>query len=137
MDTGAGKNDRRGHTRYEVDWKASIMNKSGAAQEIYRDRIHDISLGGAGIYSDTDIFTEEQLVILLETPLPFGRVRKVITGIECNMRKPVFLADHGKFHIGLGFVRFYGVDKHFLAEALFSLGRGDTTRNGESGTTPQ
>jgi c-di-GMP-binding flagellar brake protein YcgR len=131
MDMQSEKIDRRRYTRYEVDWRASIMNKSGAAIEIYHDRLHDISLAGAGIYSDTDIFTEGQLVILVETPLPYGRVRKVITGIECNMCKPVFLADRGKFHIGLDFVRFYGVDKHFLAEALFTLGNGRKSRNEE------
>jgi c-di-GMP-binding flagellar brake protein YcgR len=123
--------ERRRYTRYEADWRVSIMNKSGAATEIYRDRVHDISLAGAGIYSDTDIFTEGALVILVETPLPYGRVRKVITGIECRMCRPVFLADHGKFHIGLDFVRFYGIDKHFLAEALFTLESGRTSRKEE------
>jgi hypothetical protein len=113
------------------------MNRTGDTSEIYRDRIHDISLGGAGIYSDTNIFTGESLVMLLETPLPLGRVKKIITGIECNMCKPVFLADRGKFLMGLCFVRFYGNDKHFLAEALFSQSMGDNLRIKESDTTLQ
>jgi len=119
MPEKSGSNDRRRHIRYEVDWNVSIMNKSGAPSEIYRDRIHDISLCGAGIYSDADIFTAEQLVILLETPFSSGKMKKVITGIECNMCRPVFLTECGRFHVGLDFVYFHGIGKHFLAEALF------------------
>lgn len=114
--------DRRQFTRYSVDWVASIMQKTGSGSgEIFRDRIGNISLGGAGIYTNSDIYTEKSLVMLIETPLPnsYGKHGKIITGIQCNLCKPVFLESSQQFHTGVRFERFYGIDKHLLSEALF------------------
>ena len=87
--------------------------------EIYHDRIYDISLGGASIFAYKNIITEEPLVILVDTPLPHFRQNKVVTRIECNMRHTVLSSAQHKFHIGVHFLRFQGIEKRLLAEALF------------------
>lgn len=111
------KDDRRKYPRYTVDWKASV--KMGE-NEIYHDHIYDLSLGGAGIYADKNIITGEPLVILIDTPLPHFRQKKVITRIECVMCHTVLSSHNPKFHIGVHFLRFQGIEKHLLEEALFS-----------------
>jgi hypothetical protein len=113
--------DRRQHIRYVVDWKSSIWHHSnGVGGEIFHDRICDISLAGAGLYSEADIYTEALLVMLIETPLPYGKFRKVIAGIQCILCKPTFSEERRQFHMGIQFQRFHGIDKHLLAEALFT-----------------
>lgn len=117
MQLQRAKDDRRKYPRYSVDWKASI--KMGE-NEIYHDRICDLSLGGAGIYADKNIVTGEPLVILINTPLPHFRQKSVVTSIECTMCHTVLSSNSSTFHIGIQFLRFQGVEKHLLAEALFN-----------------
>lgn len=109
------KDDRRQFPRYMVDWQASI--KTGE-NEIYHDRIHDLSLGGAAIYAGKNIITDEPLVMLIETPLPHFNQKKVLTRIECHMCHTEPSADEHRFHLGVNFLRFQGIEKHLLAEAL-------------------
>lgn len=118
------KDDRRKHPRYSVDWNASI--KMGE-KEIYHDCLYDISLGGAGIFADNNIITGDPLVISIDTPLPHFVQKKVITRIECTMCHTVLNTSNPKYYIGISFLRFQGVEKHLLAEALLKL-RALTTR---------
>ena len=115
--------ERRKNVRYCVDWFASIMHKAGDGKEIFHGRVSDISLGGAAIYSDMDIYTGQPLVMLIATPLPSakGKHSKAIAGIQCAMCKPVFSEEHRQFRTGVQFLRFHGIDKHLLADALFTL----------------
>lgn len=126
--------DRRQYSRYAVGWLASLMHKSGGDGEIFHDKLDDISMGGAGIYSDTDIYSEKSLVMLIETPLPssYGKTSKIITGIECGLCKPVFLEERQQFRTGVQFLRFHGIDKHLLAEALFTQHKAAARRHQEA-----
>ena len=126
------ESDRRQRSRYSVDWMAALMNKSEDTREIFHDRIFDISLCGAGVFSATDIYTEEPLVMLIETPLPYVKSRKAITSIECNLCNPFFLEKRQQFHAGVQFSRFYGISKHLLAEALFTQKESATRRDKQS-----
>lgn len=112
------ESDRRQHSRYSVDWMASLMPKSPDNDEIFHDRISDLSLCGAGIYSNTELSTEEPMVMLIESPLPDGEFRKVIIGIDCAVRNSSFSEERRQFRAGLQFLRFRGIDKHLMAEAL-------------------
>ena len=114
------ESDRRQYSRYSVDWMAALMNKSEGMRDIFHDRIFDLSLCGAGVFSATDIYTEEPLLMVIETPLPYMKSSKAITGIECNLCNPFFLEKRQQFHAGVQFLRFHGIGKHLLAEALFT-----------------
>jgi c-di-GMP-binding flagellar brake protein YcgR len=109
--------DRRQFPRYSVDWQASI--KMGDT-EIYHDRIYDISLGGAAIYTDENIITNEPLVMLIETPVPHFQQKTVVARIECKMRHAVLPPGQSRFYIGMHFLHFQGLEKHLLAEAFFN-----------------
>lgn len=112
------QDDRRKFPRFLVDWQASIRM---GEKEIYHDRIYDISLGGAGICAGRNILTGNPLVILIDTPLPHFRQKKVPARIECSMCHTVLASDQDKFYIGVQFLHFRGIEKYLLAEALFSL----------------
>lgn len=128
MITERRESDRRQHSRYSVDWMAAVMQKSKNNGEIFHGRIFDLSLWGAGIYSKTDIYTEKLLVMLVETPLPYGELRKAIIGIECTLCNSLFSEGRQQFHAGVQFLRFRGIDKHLLAEALFTQKKSITRR---------
>lgn len=110
------KDDRRKYTRYTVDWSASITI---ADHDIFHGRIRDISLGGACLHADKSIVTSESLVMLIDTPLPHFRQKEVVTRIECTLCHAVQPPNDPKFHIGINFISFQGLEKHLLAEALF------------------
>ncbi|MDE2310392.1 MAG: hypothetical protein KGL01_06130 [Betaproteobacteria bacterium] len=103
-----------------MDWKAALMPKSEPNGAIFHNRIFDLSLWGAEIYSKTDIYTEKLLLMLIETPLPYGKLRKAVIGIECTLCNSLFSEGRQQFHAGVQFLRFRGIDKHLLAEALFT-----------------
>lgn len=126
--------ERRQYSRYSVDWVASVMHKSNGGNELYRDRLRDISLGGASFYSNLEIYSDQPLVMLIEIPLPYGKIRKSIAGIECALCKPVFSDEKQQFHSGVQFLRYYGIDKHLLAEALFSQNKAAVRRNQQTGS---
>ncbi|HEU0186987.1 MAG TPA: hypothetical protein VFR06_03745 [Gallionellaceae bacterium] len=115
-----GLHERRQCKRHMVDWAAALMRKEGDSAELFHDRISDVSLCGAGLYADSDIYIEQPLVLLLEMPLVFGRAEKNIAGIECSMCRPIFMQNQGKFRVGLQFVRFHGIGKHLLADILIN-----------------
>jgi hypothetical protein len=117
-----GLHERRRCMRYLVDWTAVLMKKEGGG-ELFHDRIHDVSLCGASFFAEADIYTEQPLVLLLETPQAFGRTEKNIAGIECVMCQPVYVPEEGKYRVELRFVRFYGIAKHLLADILISQER--------------
>lgn len=117
MQLQRAKDDRRKFPRYSVDWNASI--KMGE-KEIYHDRIYDLSAGGAGIYADKNILTGEPLVMLIDTPLPHFRQKRVVTRIECSMCHAVLSSNNSVFHIGIKFLRFQGIERHLLSEALLN-----------------
>jgi c-di-GMP-binding flagellar brake protein YcgR len=114
------KSDRRQHSRYSVDWMAAILRKTEENGEVFHDRIFELSLSGAGIYSDTEISTEDPMVMLIEAPLPDGVHRKVIIGIDCALCNWSFSEERQQFRASVRFLRFRGIDKHLLAEALFT-----------------
>lgn len=115
--------ERRQHKRYAIDWVAVLMRKEEHGKEIFHGRLHDVSLGGAGFHVDSDIHTAQRLILLLETPLVFGRVEKTIVGVECNMRRPIYVPERATFRVGLHFVRFHGINKHLLADILINRER--------------
>ncbi|OGS96671.1 MAG: hypothetical protein A3H31_07915 [Gallionellales bacterium RIFCSPLOWO2_02_FULL_57_47] len=116
------ESDRRQHSRYSVDWMASLMPKGQDNDEIFHDRISDLSLYGAGIYSNTELSTDVPMVLLIESPLPDGEFRKVIIGIDCAVRNSLFSEERRQFRAGLQFLGFRGIDKHLIAEALLTRG---------------
>lgn len=128
MITERRKSDRRQHSRYSVDWMAALMPKSDPDGEMFHDRIFDLSLWGAGIYSKTDIYTEKRLLMLIETPLPYGELRKAVISIECTFCNSLFSEGRQQFHAGMQFLSFSGIDKHLLAEALFTQKESITRR---------
>lgn len=114
------KSERRQHSRYSVDWVAAILRKSENNGEVFHDRIFELSLSGAGIYSDTEISAEDPMVMLIEAPLQDGVPRKIIIGIDCALCNSSFSEERQQFRASVRFLHFRGIDKHLLAEALFA-----------------
>lgn len=96
------------------------MRKTEENGEIFHERVFDISLSGAGIYSDTEIPTEDPVVMLIEAPFPDGESRKAIIGIDCTLCNSSFSEERQQFRASVRFLRFRGIEKHLLAEALFT-----------------
>lgn len=110
--------ERRRHRRYAVDWRASLVPAAGESGEILREQLQDISLGGAGLWCATDVFTGTELVLLVEMPVTLRQDYKTILSVGCRMLPARYDEPSGKFHIGLRFTAFHGIGKHLLADEL-------------------
>ena len=108
----------RKHIRYRVHWPVAIVHERGGRSEIFHGRTHDLSVNGASIYVDHNIFSEEPVKVLLAMPPLTADQREIILEIHSRMAYTVLAANHHQFRIGLQFLRFKGDGRNLLAANL-------------------
>ncbi len=110
--------EHRKHPRYRVHWRVAIVHENRGRSEIFHGRTHDLSLNGASLYSDHNIFVEGEVTALLAMPaLKSGEPEKIIE-IHSRMAYTILAANHHQFRIGLHFLRFKDEGRKLLAENL-------------------
>ena len=104
--------------RYSVRWRVAIVYDNNGQNEIFHGHIHDLSMEGASLYSDHNIFVEEPVKVLLVIPsLSTNRGDKIIE-IHSRMIYTVLAANHHQFRIGLHFLRFKADGRSLLNQNL-------------------
>jgi hypothetical protein len=98
--------EHRNCPRYRVHMQVAIVYEYRGQSEIFHGRTHDLSLSGASVYSDHNIFVEEPVKILLAIPPLSSNQHKKIIEIHSQMAYTVMPANYHKFRIGLHFLRF-------------------------------
>lgn len=104
----ANNAEHRDHPRYRAHLQVAIVYENKGQSEIFHGRTHDVSMSGASVYSDNNIFVEEPVKILLAIPPQCSNQSKRIIEIHSQMVYTVMPANHHKFRIGLHFLRFKG-----------------------------
>jgi hypothetical protein len=104
--------------RYSVHWPVVIIYKKAGADCTFHGQTFDLSLGGACIYADENIFVEDEVVmsIMVHT---INHKRKVI-GVKCRMLYNIVSTNYGKFRIGIQFIEFNGNSREVLSQSLAS-----------------
>ena len=116
--SASGEHGRRKHYRHPLRWRVAVVNKSGGQHDIYHGRTHDISLSGASIMLERNVFFTAEVVILLAIPPMHQGQRETILEIQCNVMHTVMDSASGLFRLGMKFVHFKGEGKQVLHDIL-------------------
>jgi len=101
-----------------MHWKVAIVYDHGDKRPTFHGVTCDISLTGVSILTEHNIFTEEQVTLLLALPpRHHGQPKKVIE-IRSAMVYTVHSAGHDMFRIGLSFLHFRDDGRKLLETAL-------------------
>jgi c-di-GMP-binding flagellar brake protein YcgR len=104
--------------RYRLHLHVAIVYENKGQSEIFHGRTHDVSLSGASVYSDHNIFVTEPIKVLLAIPSPSSNQSTRLVEIHTKMAYTVMPANHNKFRIGLNFLRFKADGRSILQEYL-------------------
>ena len=115
--------EHRKYPRYRVHWQVAIVHEKDGRSEIFHGRTHDLSMNGASIYSDHNIFSEEPVTVLLAIPPLSTDQREKIIEIHSRMVYTVLAANHHQFRIGLHFLRFKANGRNLLKANLSNRSR--------------
>ena len=110
--------ENRKHYRYPVHWRIAIVHQNGNRNDIYHGHTHDLSLGGASVLIDHNIFMNSEVVMLLAIPPGLPGQKEIIIEAQCRMAHTVFDSGKGRFRIGIRFLSFKGEGKQILSRVL-------------------
>lgn len=108
--------EHRKNVRYHVHWQVAIVYDHKGKNEIFHGKTHDLSMDGASVYSDHNIFVEDSVIVLLAIPSISTNKSEKIIEVHSRMIYTVLAANHHQFRIGLHFLRFQN-DGHQVLEA--------------------
>lgn len=113
-----GGSEHRKHYRHPIHWRIAIVHKNGDKNDIYHGRTHDLSMWGASILVDHNIFVMSDVVLLLAIPAMNTGQKETIVEIQCRMVYTVLDSEHGRFRIGIRFKSFKDDGKRVLTDVL-------------------
>jgi c-di-GMP-binding flagellar brake protein YcgR len=113
-----GTSELRKHYRHPVHWRVAIVHKSSEKNDIYHGKTHDLSMWGASILVEKNIFMMSEVVMLLAIPPLHMGQKETIVEIQCRMAYTVLDSEEGQFRIGIHFVSFKGDGKRILSDVL-------------------
>ncbi len=110
--------ENRKHFRHPIHWRIAIIHKNGDKNDIYHGQTHDLSLGGASVLIDHNIFMNSEVLMLLAIPPSLPGQKEIIIEAQCRMAHTVFDSGKGRFRIGIRFQSFKGEGKQILSRIL-------------------
>lgn len=128
--------DRRENPRGRVQLNLALIYpqySDKSPRPMFQGRTSDVSLSGASIVVDYNIYQEGEVMVVLALPPAFaGAPRKVATSTAV-MTHAIFSSKLDAFKIGLSFRKFRGNGKLLLAAALRRSVREEVTAGVQSG----
>ena len=115
---GPGGIEHRKHYRHPIHWRIAMVHKNGSRNDIYHGHTNDLSMWGASILVDHNIFVMSDVVLLLAIPPQHAGQKETIVEIQCRMVYTVLDSEHGRFRIGIRFRHFKGEGKRTLSNVL-------------------
>lgn len=117
INSGNAENaNHRQYDRYAVHWQVVIIYRKDGKDATFHGRTYDLSLGGACIYADHNIFVVEPVAMSIRVHTSHHSFK--VIGVKCSMLYNILSSNYGKFRIGIQFIEFNGDGKEVLAEAL-------------------
>jgi len=114
----SGSAEHRKHYRHPIHWRIALVHKNGDKNDIYHGRTHDLSVWGASILVDHNIFVMSEVVMLLAIPPLHPGLKETIVEIQCRMAYTILDSEQSRFRIGIRFLRFKGEGKRILSDIL-------------------
>jgi len=113
-----GTIDNRKHYRHPIHWRIALIHKKNDKNETFHGVTHNLSVSGASILVDRNIFVKAEVVILLAIPPLHVGQRETILEIQSTMAYTVLDSEESRFRIGLHFLHFKGEGKRILHDIL-------------------
>lgn len=110
--------DHRNAERYLVRWKIALIFDEAEHKPTYHGRTHDLSLSGTGMVTDTNVFSESPVVILLAPPPLYESHRQKVIEIKARQVYCVYSNALSGFHLGFQFTYFKGDGLKVIRERL-------------------
>jgi c-di-GMP-binding flagellar brake protein YcgR len=112
--------DRRGERRFPLRLKLALVyhqHADSATRPTFHGVTHDVSLSGLSMVLDHNVFTQDEVTLLLAIPPEHhGGPRKIVE-VTARMVYTVFSSEHDAFRIGLRFKAFKRNGKEQLKAA--------------------
>lgn len=115
--------EQRSHPRHLVGWRVAIVNKNSEVSHTYYGRVYDVSLGGANIWSESNLHFSDSVILLLAMPARIPGTPPKIIEIAGESLYTVLTANRPIFRIGFRFVDFKTDNKTKLAQYLQQVPR--------------
>ena len=113
--------DKRGAVRAPLRLKAAIVYRvsdNDGTQPTYHGHTNDISLDGVSVVVDRNVFTKDEVTVMLAlSPERAGVPEKLIVA-TAKMIYTVYSPKHSAFRIGLAFRQFVGDGRKLLEARL-------------------
>lgn len=110
--------EQRSHPRYLVGWRVAIVDKRSEVSHTYYGRVYDVSLGGANIWSESNLHFSDSVILLLAMPARIPGTHPKIIEIAGESLYTVLTANRPIFRIGFRFVDFKTDNQTKLAQYL-------------------
>jgi c-di-GMP-binding flagellar brake protein YcgR len=110
--------ERRKHYRHPIHWRIALVHENDDKHDIYHGRTHDLSVWGASVFVDHNIFMIAEVVLLLAIPPLHPGQKETIIEIECRMIYTILDNEQSQFRIGVRFLSFKGDGKRILSDIL-------------------
>lgn len=115
--------EHRKFPRIPVKWRVALV-KDHHRGEIYHGLTHEVSAEGMSILCDHNIYTDDDVTVLLAVPpLHPGKKEKILE-IQCAMVYTVLSSFGLGFRIGIKFLHFKRNGAKYLREYMEKRGRG-------------
>ena len=114
----SGTKEGRSNPRYRVFWRIVIIYNKDGKQNIFHGHTYDLSINGACIYSDHNIYVEEDVAMTIEVNSLHLNKKNSVIGVKCRMLYNILSSNYSKYRIGVEFIEFAGNGKNILKEAL-------------------
>ncbi len=109
--------EHRKHIRIPAKWRVALV-KDHHSGEIYHGNSLEVSVEGMSIISDHNIYTEDDVTVLLAIPpLHPGKKEKILE-VQSSMIYTVLCSSGKGFRIGVKFLHFKRGGQKYLREYL-------------------
>ncbi|WP_334158165.1 PilZ domain-containing protein [Oryzomicrobium sp.] len=98
--------EHRMHRRFPVRWPVAIVFDHAAERATYRGLTWDLSLGGAAILSEHNLFVPGAVTLLISVPPLYPGQRQPLIEVRANMAYTVLSNTHDCFRLGIRFDQF-------------------------------
>lgn len=119
--------EQRQHRRYPVRWPVAIIFNHARGDEIFHGHTHDLSLSGASILTEHNVFTTDVFTVLISIPPLHPALKRTVIEVKAKMMYSVLSPKHQCFRIGLHFREFKNNGTYALAQSFEQRFAGDSS----------